>query len=81
MSITTIKLDTLTKSALNSYKERKSETYDEVLRKILYIVKNVKEKPELSRDAIIDIEKAKERIKKGNFVSEKEAFMQLGFKV
>ena len=78
MVATTIKLQQTTKSQLDTFKEYKNESYDEVVNKLVYIVKNVKKKPELSKETIIAIEKARERIKKGHFVTEKEAMKRLG---
>ena len=37
------------------------------------MTKICKDKPELSRETVIAIEKARERIKKGKFVTEEEA--------
>ena len=55
-----------------------NESYDEVLRKVLFIVKTCKTEPELSKETIEAIEKARERIKKGNFLTEVEARKRLG---
>ena len=46
---------------------------------MIYIVKKVKTQPELSKEAVIAIEKARERIKSGNYITEKEAKKRLGF--
>ena len=79
MSVTTIKLQMETKSQLDTFREYKNESYDEVINKLVYIVKNTKKNPELSKETIIAIEKARERIKKGNFVTEEQAIKRLGF--
>ena len=79
MSATTIKLQTETKSQLDTFREYKNESYDEVINKLVYIVKNTKKNPELSKETIIAIEKARERIKKGNFLTEEQAIKRLGF--
>ena len=78
MDATTIKLQQITKSQLDTFREYKNESYDEVINKLVYIVNNVKKKPELSKETILAIEKARERIKKGNFVTEEEAMKRLG---
>ena len=78
MTITTIKLGINTKRELDLFKEYKNETYDEVLNKLVYIAKNVKEQPELSQEAILAIENARNRIKEGRFITEKEALRRLG---
>ena len=78
MKATTIKIYEDTKSELDTFREYKNESYDEVIKKVVYIAKNVKEEPELSKEAIEGIEKARERIKKGHFLTEKEARKRLG---
>lgn len=77
MSSTTIKLHEDTKIGLDQFREYGNESYDEVIKKILYIVKTCKKQPELSQETILAIEKARERIKRGNFLSE-EAKKRLG---
>lgn len=79
MSATTIKLQMETKFQLDTFREYKNESYDEVINKLVYIVKNTKKNPELSKETIIAIEKARERIKKGNFLTEEQAIKRLGF--
>lgn len=76
---TTIKLDFKTKKELDSFREYKNESYDEVLNKLIYIIKNIKKNPELSKETIKSIELARERIKKGDYISEKDALKRLGF--
>ena len=80
MASTTIKVHMSTKSRLDQFREYKNESYDEVINKLVYIAKQTKKDPELSKETIIAIEKARERIKKGNFVTEEEAIRRLGFK-
>jgi len=79
MAATTIKLHTETKSQLDQFREYKNESYDEVINKLVYIAKQTKKNPELSKEVIIAIEKARERIKKGNFITEEDAIKRLGF--
>ena len=78
MSATTIKLQQMTKSQLDTFREYKNESYDEVINKLVYIARQSKENPELSRETILAIEKARERIKNGHFVTEEEAMKRLG---
>lgn len=78
METTTIKVNQSTKAELDKFREYKNESYEEVIQKILYIAKNVTEEPDLSRKAIEAIEKARERIKTGNFLTEKAAKKRLG---
>jgi len=79
MDATTIKVHEDTKAQLDKFREYKNESYDEVIKKMIYIAKKAKTQPELSKEAIIAIEKARKRIKAGNFVSEEEARKRLGF--
>ena len=78
MEVTTIKVNQATKSELDKFREYKNESYEEVIQKILFIAKNAATEPELSREAIEAIEKARERIRKGNFLTEAEAKKRLG---
>tara|TARA_Y100000310_G_scaffold300985_1_gene337053 strand:+ start:309 stop:563 length:255 start_codon:yes stop_codon:yes gene_type:complete len=75
---TTIRLQQNTKVKLDMFKEYKNESYDEVINKLVYIIKQSKDDPELSAELILKIEEARERIKRGNFVTEKEAMKRLG---
>jgi len=78
-TITTIKLNTKTKRTLDKFREYKNESYDEVVNKLVSIVNNFKHSPQLSKETIEHIEKARERIKAGNYLSEEEAMKRLGF--
>ena len=78
MEATTIKLQSETKRNLDQFRESKNESYDEVLRKLIYIAKTAKNKPELSQETILAIESARARIKRGKFVTEEEAKKRLG---
>lgn len=78
ISTTTIKIHKETKAEIDQFREYKNESYDEVLKKLIYIVKNIRKKPELSKETIKAIEQARERIKKGHFVTEEEAKRRLG---
>lgn len=78
MKTTTIKIHGDTKSQLDMFREYKNESYDEVIKKVVYIAKNCKAKPELSKETIEAIEKARERIKKGRFLNEADAKKRLG---
>ena len=78
MSATTIKIHKETKAEIDQFREYKNESYDEVLKKLIYIVKKLKKEPELSKETIKAIEAARERIKKGHFITEEEAKKRLG---
>lgn len=78
MEATTIKVNPRTKAELDKFREYKNESYEEVIQKVLFIAKNATKEPELSRETIEAIEKARERIRKGNFLTEEEAKKRLG---
>nr|MBA4405234.1 hypothetical protein [Nanoarchaeum sp.] len=79
MDATTIKIYRDTKTQLDQFKEYKNESYDEVIKKVvLSIAKTCKTQPELSKETIEAIEKARERIRKGRFLSKAEAKKRLG---
>jgi len=75
---TTIKLQDRTKSQLDEFRQYKNESYDEVVRKIIQVVRTCKTNPKLSQQTIKDIEEAREQIKKGEFYTEQEAKKILG---
>lgn len=79
MNATTIKIHLDTKHHLDRFREYKRESYDDLIRKMIYIVEKVKTEPELSIEAITGIENARKRIRMGNFVTEEEAKKRLGF--
>lgn len=77
--ITTIKLNKNTKSKLDQYREYRNESYDELINKLIYIIKQTKTSPKLSQQTLKEIEAARNRIKNGDFLTEKEAKERLGF--
>ena len=81
MEATTIKLHGDTKYQLDGFREYKNESYDELIKKLVFIAKTSKTEPELSKETIEAIEKARERIKKGKFLTEAEAKKRLGLEV
>ena len=78
MSATTIKIHKETKAEIDQFREYKNESYDEVLKKLVYIVNKIKKEPELSKETLKAIEDARERMKQGHFVTEEEAKKRLG---
>jgi hypothetical protein len=79
VTATTVKIQVETKHELDQFREYKNESYDEVIRKRIYIVKNVDDNPEFSEEAVQAIERARKRIKEGNIISEEEARKRLVF--
>lgn len=75
---TTIRLNNRTKEELDSFKQYKGESYDELVRKLIYLVKMCEKEPKLSQKTILEIKEARERIKKGGFYTESEAKNILG---
>lgn len=78
MNVTTIKLYGDTKRMLNRFREYKNESYDEIVKKVLYIAKLAGKNPRLSSKTVKDIEKARERLRKGEFYTEQEVAKMLG---
>ncbi len=78
---TTIKLEDKTKHNLDLFREYKNETYDEIVKKLVFIAQNIRKEPELSVETIKDIEKARERIRKGDFLTLDETKKRLGLDV
>ena len=78
MNATTIKIHEKTKHELDQFREYGGESYDEVIKKVVFIAKTCKKDPELSKETLQAIEKARERIKKGKFLTESEAKKRLG---
>jgi len=54
---TTIKLSKKTKERLDNLKEYSAESYEEVLKKILYILNLIRKSPELGNKALGNIDK------------------------
>ncbi len=78
MDTTTIKIYGDTKSQLDQFREYKNESYDEVIKKVVYIAKTCSKNPKLSKETLMAIEQARQRIKKGKFLTEDEARKRLG---
>lgn len=78
MKSTTIKIHEDTKFELDNFREYKNESYDEVIKKVMFIAKTCKTQPKLSKETLEAIEKARERIKQGKFISEAKARKRLG---
>ena len=78
MKETTIRLNVQTKKELDSFKQYKNESYNELIRKLVYIVRTCENEPKLSQKTIKEIKEARERIKKGEFYTESEAKKILG---
>jgi hypothetical protein len=75
---TTIRINPKTKEDLDSFRQHKNESYDELVRKLIHLVKTCEKQPKLSQKAIKDIMIARENIKRGEFYTEEEAKKILG---
>ena len=78
MNATTIKIHQNTKLELDHFREYKNESYDEVIKKIIFILKNVEVNPKLSKETLKAVSAARKRITSGKFLTEKEAKKRLG---
>lgn len=78
MESTTIKLHEKTKQHLDKFRQYKNESYDELVRKLIYLVKLAEKEPKLGQKTIKEIKEARERVKKGKFYTEEEARKILG---
>jgi len=75
---TTIRINPSTKTELDAFRQYKSESYDELVRKLVYLAKMCEKDPKMSQKSMLEIKDARERIKKGDFYTEKEAKKILG---
>ena len=75
---TTIRIKPRTKDELDNFRQYKNESYDELVRKLIYLAKLTGKKQKISQKTIQEIKEARERIKKGEFYTEEEAKKILG---
>ena len=75
---TTIRLNPRTKSELDTFRQYKNESYDELVRKLIYLIKVCEKQPKLSQQTVIEIKQARENIKNNEFYTEEEAKKILG---
>ena len=75
---TTIRLDVNLKNKLDGFRQYKNESYNELIRKLLFIAKTCEKKPKLSQQTIQEIKEAREKVKRGEFYTEEEAKKILG---
>ena len=64
MEITTIKIQKETKERLEKLKENKGETYDDLIKKMLWILNTTKVQPEKARAVLRKIDETRARIVK-----------------
>lgn len=75
---TTVRLNTKTKYELDTFRQYKNESYDELIRKLISLAKMCEKQPKLSQQAIYEIKEARKKIKDGEFYTEEEAKKILG---
>ncbi len=75
---TTIRLNQETKLELDKFRQYKNESYNELIRKLVYLAKMCEKQPKLSQKTVQEIKEARERIKRGEFYTEEEAKKILG---
>jgi len=75
---TTIRVNPKTKEELDQFRQYKNESYDELVRKLIYLAKMTEKEPKLSKKTILEIKEAREKVKKGDFYTEAEAKKILG---
>lgn len=73
-----MRINAITKRNLDNFRQYKSESYDELVRKLIYLANLTEKKPRLSQKTILEIKEARGRIKKGEFYTEAEAKKILG---
>lgn len=77
-NVTTIKIKQETKSSLDSLREYKAESYDEVIKKLVHIIQTLETEPKLSKQALKEIKQARKRVSQGIYVDEADALKRLG---
>ena len=78
MKATTIKVNRETKGMLDTFKEYEHETYDEVIRKLVYIAEHVPEDDTLSKETVRKIEESRRQIAQGKFYTSEQVRKMLG---
>ncbi len=71
-SITTIKIHRETKERLDGLREYERETYEEILKKILFILNTSRKNPEKSRNLLIKLDRSIKNKKQYTEVYEKD---------
>lgn len=75
---TTIRLSSQTKEELIQFRQYKNESFDELVRKLIFLAKLAEKEPKLSQKTVLEIKEAREKVKKGKFYTEVEAKKILG---
>jgi predicted transcriptional regulator len=62
MAVTTIKLQKETKQRLDKLKEHSRESYDEIIKKVLYVLNVVRESPDKAKGILEFIDEKKKKM-------------------
>lgn len=75
---TTIRVSQEVKSDLDGFRQYMNESYNELIRKLLFVAKICESEPKLSQETIVEIREARRKIEEGEFYTEQEAKKILG---
>jgi predicted transcriptional regulator len=77
MVATTIKIYPEIKMKLDEFREYRSESYNDIIGKVIGVIKVARNEPRLSQRAIKEIEKARERMNRGEYYTMEEVCKHL----
>lgn len=72
-NITTLKLEKETKERLEKLREHKRETYDDIIRKIMYVLNTVRDEPVKAKAVLEFIDEKRKRMFETEFKKEEQA--------
>lgn len=72
-NITTLKLEKETKERLEKLREHKRETYDDIIRKIMYVLNTVRDEPAKAKAVLEFIDEKRKRMFETEFSKEERA--------
>lgn len=72
-NITTLKLEKETKERLEKLREHKRETYDDIIRKIMYVLNTVRDEPVKAKAILEFIDEKRKRMNEADFSKEERA--------
>ncbi len=72
-NITTLKLEKETKERLEKLREHKRETYDDIIRKIMYVLNTVRDEPVKAKAILEFIDEKRKRMFETEFKKEERA--------
>jgi len=80
MDYTSIQIHRGTRIKLQSFKDYRRETYDELLNKMMNIIDALKDEPELREEVIEEVFEARKEAKEGKTYSTRKLLKELGVK-